>query len=337
MTTGAQSIIDNIPLEGREPFVLSAQDHEEFSLQPFVGKTPPVPGAAKKAVILFGHPGSGKSWIGIQAHKSLPQEEREQQIVISYDEDGAIEAIPDYHLAMATLGVFASDAHRPTDGSKLRERRNIWQSYQADSQRIRSLSLKKALRGGYDLLVDTTSTSIGTSKLIDALRGIGYERIEMTGAFAPFEAARARIENRVRPTSAIGDLVGKRIGAYEWLSVYASTADKFCYYYNASNKSAPSPAFTMENGVLTQANDFLLLAIQRNMMAEGEVIQHYLEEMAMHPERAAPEDVSTLDIEALMDKHKTAMTTCVDFIQHVRESGMALDKMMSRGAPELER
>lgn len=332
-----QAIIDSIPLEGKEPFQLPAVEHQNLSLVPLEGKTPPIPGAAKKATILFGHPGSGKSWIGIQAHKNLPSEERDQQVVISYDEDGAMEAIPDYHLAMGSLGVRARDGHAPTNGSNLKERRSVWQCYQADSQRIRSLSLNKALRGGYDLLIDTTSTSIGTQKLIDALRGIGYEHIEMTGAFAPFDHARSRIENRVRPTSAVGDLVGKRIGAYEWLPVYASVADKFSFYYNASNKLAPTLAFAMNKGSIVEVNDTMVAAMQRNMMAEGDVVQYYLEEMVAYPERAAPEDVSSLDIQGMMDRHKTSVASCVDFLEGVRKAGLALHKMMSRGFPNLDR
>lgn len=336
MNTDAQTIIDNIPLEGKEPFQLPTLEHENLSLIPFVGKIPPVPGTMKKAMILFGHPGSGKSFIGIQAHKNLPADERDQQIVISYDEDGAMELIPDYHLAMASLGIVSEEAHKPTEGSRLKERRTVWQAYQADSQRIRALSLKKALRGGYNLLVDTTSTSVGTQKLIDALRGIGYDRIEMTGAFAPFDFARSRIENRVRPTSAVGDLVGKRIGAYEWLPVYSSVADEFSFYYNPSNVREPTLAFSMQNGNVTQTNDTSLQAIQRNMLAEGEVIEHYLGEMVLHPERAAPEDVSALDIQAIMAKHKTAITTCVDFLENVRKAGINLHKMMSCGGPNLD-
>lgn len=322
MTTDIQKIIDSIPLEGKAPFHLPAEAHEELALKAFVGKTPPAPGETKKAIILFGHPGSGKSWIGIKAYEHMPAYERDKMVVISYDEDGAIESIPGFQRDMKALGFKTKYMHKVTDGGKLKERRDVWQDYQSDSQRIRSLSLKKALRGGYNTLIDTTSTSRGTAMLIDAKRGIGYEHIEMIGAFSPFKNARDRVEKRVRPTSAIGDLVGKRIGAYEWLNAYAGYVDKFTFYYNPSNKQAPVAAFVMEKGEPLYTNSTAIQSIQHHMVDEADSVRAYLNELRDYPDRAAPERIETHDIEPLMQRHQKMVMNACEFLEQIRTASL---------------
>jgi len=158
--------------------------------------------------------------------------------------------------------------------------------------------------------------------LIDAKRAIGYERIEMVGAFSPFKNARDRVEKRVRPTSAIGDLVGKRIGAYEWLNGYAGYADKFTFYYNPSNKQAPVAAFVMEKGALLYTNPIAIQSIQHHMVDEADAIRAYLNELCEYPDRAAPERIEARDIEPLMDHHQKMVMNACEFLEQIRTASL---------------
>jgi predicted ABC-type ATPase len=242
------AIINNIPNEGSltarnsagMPLNFSeafANDRAELAFQ---GKEP-APKGGKIAIILHGAPGAGKSSNGLKNLAALKPSILDNMVVVSYDEGrefggGAIHQIPLYRQALMQLG--CADEFEPTLPETLDQRRALHDDFRAVSQYIRSLTLKKALAEGYSIFVDTVSGNKGTIKLIEALRKLGYDRIEMWSTMAPFDLRRERAQNRPRPVTE-DDLVEKGIGAFNMIPEFLPVVDRFAMYSNPENGREP--------------------------------------------------------------------------------------------------
>lgn len=224
--------------------------------------------------ILLGAPGSGKSYNAAQDYFTLPEEERRKTIYVSYDETGAIYAIPGFKEKMQSLIGYPFKEHDQIDTSVISDERyaeieNVWAQHRALSQHIRAEILKRAAAQGFNMIIDTTSSSPGTLKMIDAIRKAGYHHnnIEIEGTFAPMEEARDRVEKRPRKASYL-ELITKRIGdpkankgALNMIAPLIKAAGKLTYRYNPDNKNPPQKAFIFENGVLTKSHPKIIQKI----------------------------------------------------------------------------
>jgi predicted ABC-type ATPase len=223
-----------VPLNFSEAF---ANDRAELAFQ---GKEP-APQGGKIAIILHGAPGAGKSSNGLKNLAALKPSVLDSMVVVSYDEGrqfggGAIHQIPLYRQALMQMG--CADEFEPTLPETLDQRRALHDNFRALSQYIRSLTLKKALTEGYSIFVDTVSGNKGTIKLIEALRKLGYDRIEMWSTMAPFDLRRERAQNRPRPVTE-DDLVEKGIGAFSMIPDFLPVVDRFAMYSNPENGREP--------------------------------------------------------------------------------------------------
>lgn len=195
----------------------------------------------KKAIILHGAPGSGKSHAGMRRLEALVAANPELEktfAVISYDEDGAIFDIQEYIAGLCKLAPEMKTPETPVSPSTLAEREQLWRDFQPLSQFIRSQTLKLALKQEQNVYIDTTSSGMGTIKLVELLRDLDYSHIEFWSYHNHLRLATERIENRPRPTSA-DDLYLKRIGAYEMLPKIVAAADRVSLSVNDSNYNAP--------------------------------------------------------------------------------------------------
>ncbi len=303
------AVIDKIPDEGKAPFLLPDETRAVLAQRPMEGLRPSVSGEAT-AKILIGAPGSGKS---MHAFKAL-----ENEAYISYDEGGAIWDIPDYIDNLIDIEPEMKNEWAAVPRESVAARRELWLKYQNDSQNIRAQTLKGALKREFSIVVDTTSSSIGTKFLIAALRQLPYKEISMDGMFAPFAISRERIESRPRPTSGLGDLVGKRIGALEWIPEYATLTDKFNLSYNSVNGSKPELALNIVNGKAVSGDEGVIFDISYSLQSDTKVIRDYLSEIKQNPELVAPEDISALDIDNMMDRYQDAARKMTAFLKDMR-------------------
>ncbi|NBX66612.1 MAG: hypothetical protein EBQ96_06415 [Proteobacteria bacterium] len=191
----------HVPAEGElkalDGAPYSAAKALQLAKQPLIGKLKPI-NRKPKVILLHGHPGSGKTTFGMERLKALDPKGN-QLAVCSYDEHGALFAMPEYQKEMASAQTFE-------------QRSAIWAKYRAVSQRIRSATLDMAMEAGCDLYIDTTSSSDHTFKLIQALQTKGYE-IEIWSYVAPLDVGLKRVLEKQRG----GDLfesVTKRAGAF---------------------------------------------------------------------------------------------------------------------------
>jgi len=284
------AIIEGIPLEGPDVFTLNGEPSafgqkavEDAALKPFEGKYPPAP-KDKEITITFGAPGASKSFLIRTLFARLPKEDRRTTAGISYDEDiaghdGAIYNIPGFEETLRDIAPDYAGQHAPVGKESLEARRALWRMFQPMAQRIRSLSLRHGLDKGFSLLVDTTSSSKGTQFLIAAARELGFRKVNMVGAFAPFPISRERVEARARPTSAVDDLVGKRIGVLQWMESHAAKTDRFELFYNPSNDFPPKSAIVISNGTVRELDERLIAQIIADIKTDRAHIESYLQEI----------------------------------------------------------
>ena len=259
MVKNAQGVIDNIPGEGalaytaeysKREFSFTQEQADTIIDKFFEGKVPPPSDAVKKAEVLLGATGSGKSYEAGLRYEEMDEEQREGTIFVSYDENGAIFAIDEYVKDLQDNVPDFEDEHIPVDGETLDVRTELWDDYRQFSQYVRTGILKRALSENYNLVVDTTSSSMGTTYLIKALRDLDYKQIKVTGTFSPFPIAVKRLRDRVRPTSneeivnkRIGD-PSKNLGALNMIEPLMQAADIFEYRYNPNNNEPSKVAFS---------------------------------------------------------------------------------------------
>jgi|GEM_PF-3838074 len=230
-------------------------------------KSPPPNRDEAQVKILLGAPGSGKSYNAAEDYFALNRTVQSKTVYVSYDETGAIYAIPEFVKEMKEILGNDFDEHGHIDFDALEPEEyqaieGIWTKYRALSQHIRSEILNRAAADGFNLIIDTTSSSPGSLKMIKAFKGAGYkkENIEIEGTYAPWDMSRSRVETRPRKASYL-ELLTKRVGnpednkgALNMIRPLIEAAGTFTYRYNPDNQNAPQVAFAYKDGELAEAN-----------------------------------------------------------------------------------
>lgn len=241
-----------IPLEGKpENFQLSEEERRKLALLPLEGKATPEPGE-KKAVILWGPPGSGKT---TQGHAWLAQhEDSDTFVTVCYDEKGALHSIAAYTEQSTPLvqqhdAALASES--PTKYSDLKEifdkRLELYRQSRDDSQRIRSYTLNEAVVQGKNIFIDITAAGKGAGYLMDNLKQKGYE-IELVGRLASAEVANTRVNERGIKVVEPDEVFSKRVGCYESLPDLIKKSDRSSLYLNDVQNASPVQVIATENG-----------------------------------------------------------------------------------------
>lgn len=235
----------------------------------FEGKTPPT-AEDQIAIILLGGPGSGKSFVAREQHENLHEAYKAETIYVSYDETGAIFAIPDYKDALVKILGDHFDEHEPIDSDLHEDLKAHWDNYRKFSQYIRTGILERALEEGFSVTIDTTSSSQGVLKMIDLLRELKVPSVEVQATYAPFDASIDRLHHRIRPASD-EEAITKRIGALNMIPYMMAAADHFDLHYNPRN-DGKKPALLLhshKNGenIAGHIPDIIKAAIQ-NMEAD---------------------------------------------------------------------
>lgn len=284
-------IINKIPIEGdliyqlsRKTFCFSAAYAIQLVDSFFAGKKPPAAEEPKHAEILLGAPGSGKSFSAQAYYNALPKTEKASTLYISYDEGGALFAIHDYQKALKTHIPDFEDEHTPVDEETLGIRTALSESYRPFSQYVRSLILRRALKDGYNVIIDTTSSSRRTLHLVDRLRELEYDRIDVTGTYAPFDISMQRLHQRVRPATnkeAISKCVGnpaENQGAMNMILPLVEAVDGFEYFYNPNNDNLPELAFAYEHGQLVESRPEIIQLMKRDIVRDTFDMYQFLQE-----------------------------------------------------------
>ncbi len=269
MTELSKAEIENLFLSEGSP-TLGSTSYPEKTINKIVQsffheKTPPHERSAATVKILLGAPGAGKSYNAAKDYDALDETTKNQTIYVSYDENGAIYQIPGFKEELVKILGRDFQQHEEIDPDSLTAEKYsqieaVWEKYRPLSQHIRAQILKQAAAEGYSMVIDTTSSSPGTLKMIDALKTAGYfkEQIEIEGTYAPIEISRSRIERRARKASYL-ELITKRIGdpakhngALNMIEPLIKAVGKFTYRYNPDNQNPPREAFVFENGALVR-------------------------------------------------------------------------------------
>lgn len=249
--------------------------------------------ASKRAIILHGAPGSGKSYTGLR-HLDEQHGKKNNFAIISYDESGAIYDISEYVDKLQEIAPEFKGEHSPLSHerghSTWAAREQLWLDFQPLSQHIRSLTLKEALRRELSLFIDTTSSSMGAIELIKTLRDLDYTDIQILSVHAGLGQAADRIIERLRPTS-VNDLLVKRVGAYEMLPHLISAADGVTMLYNPDNNNAAVEIARFDAGRLSSMNPAVLKSLTDQLSADTELFNEaaalYLPDNKLLPGRYA--------------------------------------------------
>jgi len=286
------------PLEGKEEeFKFPAETHLHLAALPFAGVQKPLSEAERVAVIFWGPPNSGKT-TGCSQYvlKHYPTDVLNSMVPVSYDEPilrpctGALLNIPAYAEIYAAQEKIAKACGRP-DRDLLTE---TYRTYRWDSQRVRSLTLNRAVVEGYHVCVDTTSSSSGIYKMIEALRKLGYTKIDIIGMVAPLAVAVPRSEERLRIVEP-DEVFSKRDGAFRTFGGLVERADNLVLLNNAVNGQSPEFVLRAKEGAVVENR---LLAV-RHIAAYVATEQDYC---ARHPvgqgfaEKLAESGISFVDV-----------------------------------------
>lgn len=329
LTAYQRTLIDRLPVEGQPHYMKNGvavpyaeQDIQELAELPLQYARS---SANKRAIILHGAPGAGKTHAGMERLKALVGDDRKKEAtyaVISYDEHGAIYDIPEYNTALQDLARSAKldqvGQETPVTDIPLEARQQLWLDFQPLSQRIRSVTLKQALHNGQNLYVDTTSSSKGVLMLIDTLRDLDYKEIEIWSYCSPFEIAQDRIEQRLRPTSP-DDLFKKRAGAYEMLPALIKYADRVSITVNDSNFIAPEEFARYENAQYVWGRPDLAESVLCRLVDE----RGRYHDAAIEQYGPTEGDALRKAYMAALQATEVALTDCLDSLQprHPQEMG----------------
>ena len=273
-------IIAKIPEEGslripdENDFIqFAASDLEAKVDRFFEGKTPPKP-KDQKATILMGPQGSGKSFFARADYFSLPADEFTNTIYVSYDETGALFEIPGYvHELQKIVPDFNPEyPHQPVSKDTLAIRKALWEKFRPFSQKIREHVLKRALKEGYSIIVDTTSSSPGTEKLIDTLNALGIKDITIKAMFAPWNISMDRVDTRARPENTV-NRVTKRKGFLQMFPKLYYRPQRFELYYNPVDGQKPELACAQERGHMAAYNPELIYKIHQDLRDDSSHIR----------------------------------------------------------------
>ena len=290
---------------------LDGQPYPEDNIEVIVGKffvdgqrpkRPPTNRADATVKMLHGAVGSGKSFNAAEDYKNLPSELKSRTIYVSYDETGAIYEIPGFKEEIAEIIGGDFEQHGEINFSTLSSEQYaaveaVWTKYQALSQHIRSRILQRAVAEGYNLIIDSTSSSSSAVTMIENLQKIGYDQsnIEVESTYAPIDISRSRMEKRPRKAS-YKELITKRVGdpeqhkgALNMIEPLIAAAGRFVYRYNPDNDNLPQEAFVFENGRLKRSDATVIRAICDDVVQDNQYIQDLIPMVAEgFPEFAEP-------------------------------------------------
>ena len=282
----------SFPAEGNEAkLTLTPQQIEQYALQPFDGKELPAAGEQKKAVIFWGPPGSGKTTQGSNDFNAdVSEAKRKKYITISYDEHGAIEAIPEYqkqNLALQAQWKAAVDADAKDKIDALYQQRlELYRRHRDDSQRIRSMTFNEAVERGHNLLVDITASGKGALMMLDKLKSEGYQ-VEVKGYLASSDVSEERVFKRGVKVVEPGEVYSKRVQAYENLPELMKKADKLSLLLNEQDGQKAAPVFTMEKGKVTQHD-------AQQTAALSEIFDRDVSSFLNHPQQSVRDQADKL-------------------------------------------
>ena len=294
MITNEQlAFIDTIPGEG------SADGYpdsliEDAVARAFDGKVPP--DGEKKAVILLGAPGSGKTDTALRGLAQMAA--REHWVFVGYNEGGAEEHFPPVQAALNAAGDLPSRLAAAV-------------TFRPPTRFIQNAMFKSALRGGYNVLIDTTSSGPGTRHMVNALRQTGYRHVAISGMAAPFAISAERAMARRRPATLAEDIVGKRIGVLEQMSKHEQVVDRFSLSYNPVNDVVPVGALVIENHALVWHDPKVLTAMIGDLAADRDAIAAHLRRIPAEPDFA--------DIDAVMARYDAARAAANEFLSWSRD------------------
>lgn len=280
----------------------------------FKNKKPPSHRNSAKIKILLGAPGSGKSFNAAEDYARLKPYASLTTIYVSYDETGAIYAIPGFKEEIcAILGIDDFDEHGeltiPADKYSAVE--DVWKKYRPLSQHIRTQILRRAVAEGYNMVIDTTSSSPGTIHMVASFLEAGYAKhnISIEGTYAPFLTSKARVENRPRKASYL-ELVTKRIGAMNMLPILVDEGHELTYYYNPNNEENPQLAFKSEDGKIGNVIPHVVHLIHNDSLEDEKDLLDFISVLQQYyPEYAK-------DLEGYEDKIRQTGEAFRAFLQH---------------------
>ena len=262
----------------------------------------------KQALITWGPPGSGKDTV---------LDARADHALISYDEgpndNGAIYLLPGFLEEMKYTATDFVGQMDPVDEASLKDREHLWKDFQPPAQALRGAIIKEALMRELSIDVSTTSSSLGNLKLIELLRALNYQNIEMLGVFASFDVSKSRIFQRPRPGDPINDPVNKRIGALSTFAEYVGSADQFKLYSNDHNGKEPVLVAVFEKGQMIGADTAELNELLETIGCDRQAIHNYL--------TALSDEDQSIDhafIQQKMDEYDLAAKAFISFIEQNR-------------------
>lgn len=323
LTEEQLGVIEKIPVQGSLVYTFDGKNytftqgqvdeavHESFIDRPrslsmpkdrFTDKIPP---REKKAWIMMGAPGSGKTEYAMSWYEALSAEEKQGIVLVGYNEGGAEENFQPF-----------MDAVSEVTGDYYEKKLKITNQFQPVTQRIQNETQRKALREEFSVMVDITAERKGAGKLIDVLRTVGYESIELIGMHASFDIARHRAEDRfIRPTSPI-DIIDKRIGVLGYYEEHAKKCDRFDMYTN-NYELPPQKVFSWKPG--SNAHDVDVSAVYKmcdSLTADIDDVRQYLKKI-----KRRPDCKTKVDVDEMMTAYKDAANTAIGFFQHIAETG----------------
>lgn len=280
LTESQIALIDALPNEGGAYYIRNGEKIaypldaiEEAARLPLPNKNsrPALSGPReKKAIILHGAPGSGKTFAGMQRLEALVAENPDLAKtfgIVSYDEHGAMFDIQEYIVALGQIVPDMQEPETPVSDATFDAREQLWRDFQPLSQYIRSQTLKMALKDELNLYIDTTSSGMGTMKLIELLRDLDYAHIEFWSYHNTLDASSDRIDNRLRPTSS-DDFYRKRVGAYEMLPKLVAAADRVSISVNDSNVIPPREIAVFKAGAFSSGQAHLAAVLTVKLALE---------------------------------------------------------------------
>lgn len=243
-------------------------DVRRYYEESFKGKRPSTDNESNYVARAHGAPGAGKSELLHAIFENLSQSEVDSTVYSSADEYGALEYIRQFLNEIALIEFNYGRDRQMNHPQRLKARDNV-----RDATGVgHDLVVNKAIRDGYNLFIDTTSSSLnGTLASMKLVRKAEKKNV-IYSVYAPYEISKERCIARTRTISLNDELVGKRIAAYgtfkPLMDAIIREKGDFTLFYNPNNESEPQPVFEIEDGTLVAVNEDLLKLVGANVKNE---------------------------------------------------------------------
>lgn len=249
----------------------------------------------KRAIIMWGAPGVGKTDYAYKLYDETNRSERNSTVFVGYNEGGAEQNFAPFNSAMEGI-------------SGYNQRLAVTNSYRPITQLIQNTTLKRALREEFSVVIDITAENPGAGKLIDVLRKLDYQRVDMIGIDAPFDIAQSRATDRARPTDPM-DIVTKRTGAYNFMKAHALKSDSFTLL-NGAYFMNPVPVLetTLNLDKAVVHDEVELSKIWASMRKDTVPIEKYLRGLAKTREH------KDINVSEIMADYTKASSGAIDFM-----------------------